>query len=113
MNSRSWNPLFYGSVMGKGVGFELGRSGEVCGESWVSRRSGRKSGEVELQTTRLYWNEAATPSFVPAFKWFPAQSVRSSNACALDLPYFLVLNSRTSQSRQHGKSESDSYCLSD
>ncbi|GJX76502.1 retrovirus-related pol polyprotein from transposon TNT 1-94 [Tanacetum coccineum] len=44
---------------------------------------------------------------------FPAQSVRSSNADALDSPYLLVLNTGTSQSRQHGKSESDSYYLSD
>nr|GEZ80891.1 hypothetical protein [Tanacetum cinerariifolium] len=34
---------------GKGSGFELGRGGEGSGESWVSRRSGRKSEEVELQ----------------------------------------------------------------
>nr|GFB14122.1 copia protein [Tanacetum cinerariifolium] len=32
---------------------------------------------------------------------FPAQSIRSSNAIALDLPYLLVLITRTSQSRQH------------
>nr|GEV15790.1 hypothetical protein [Tanacetum cinerariifolium] len=32
---------------------------------------------------------------------FPAQSVRSSYANALDLPYLNVLNTRTSQSRQH------------
>nr|GEU45144.1 hypothetical protein [Tanacetum cinerariifolium] len=44
---------------------------------------------------------------------FPAQSIRCSNAIALDSPYLLVLITRTSQSRQHGKSESDSYYLSD
>ncbi|GJV49229.1 hypothetical protein Tco_1439441 [Tanacetum coccineum] len=44
---------------------------------------------------------------------FPAQSVRSSNAEALDSPYLLVLNTGMSESRQHGKSESDSYYLSD
>ncbi|GJY87492.1 hypothetical protein Tco_0502120 [Tanacetum coccineum] len=44
---------------------------------------------------------------------FPAQSVRSSNADALDSPYLLVLNTGTSQSRQHDMSESDSYYLSD
>ncbi|GJT61443.1 hypothetical protein Tco_1004976 [Tanacetum coccineum] len=38
---------------------------------------------------------------------FPPQSVRSSNANALDSPYLLVLVIRTSQSRQHDKSESD------
>ncbi|GJV91380.1 hypothetical protein Tco_1539193 [Tanacetum coccineum] len=44
---------------------------------------------------------------------FPAQSVRSSNEDALDSPYLLVLNTGTSQSRQHGMSESDSYYISD
>nr|GEW19459.1 integrase, catalytic region, zinc finger, CCHC-type, peptidase aspartic, catalytic [Tanacetum cinerariifolium] len=33
---------------------------------------------------------------------FPAQSIRSSDAIATDLPYLLVLNTRASQSRQHG-----------
>nr|GEX22616.1 NADPH:adrenodoxin oxidoreductase, mitochondrial [Tanacetum cinerariifolium] len=46
-------------------------------------------------------------------KGFPAQSIRSSNAIALDSPYLLVFITNTSQSRQHGKSESDSYYLSD
>ncbi|GJW92348.1 hypothetical protein Tco_0169901 [Tanacetum coccineum] len=32
---------------------------------------------------------------------FPAQSIRSSNAIALDSSYLLVLIIRTSQSRQH------------
>ncbi|GKE41047.1 hypothetical protein Tco_1464452, partial [Tanacetum coccineum] len=32
---------------------------------------------------------------------FPAQSVRSSNAIALDSPYLLVLITGASQSRQH------------
>ncbi|GJZ54973.1 hypothetical protein Tco_0610166 [Tanacetum coccineum] len=44
---------------------------------------------------------------------FLAQRIRSSNAIALDSPYLLVLITGTSQSRQHGKSESDSYYLSD
>ncbi|GKE64923.1 hypothetical protein Tco_1519084, partial [Tanacetum coccineum] len=44
---------------------------------------------------------------------FPAQSVRSSNTYALDSMYLLVLNTGTSQSRQHDMSESDSYYLSD
>nr|GEY86102.1 hypothetical protein [Tanacetum cinerariifolium] len=35
--------------------------------------------------------------------WFPAQSIRSSNAIALDSPNLLVLNTGASQSRQHGK----------
>nr|GFA80262.1 hypothetical protein [Tanacetum cinerariifolium] len=46
MNSKSERLCINSSLkLGKGAGFELGRSGE----SWVSRRSGRKSGEVELQ----------------------------------------------------------------
>ncbi|GJX53943.1 hypothetical protein Tco_0282312, partial [Tanacetum coccineum] len=44
---------------------------------------------------------------------FPAQSVGSSNTDVLDLPCLLVLITGTSQSRQHGNSESDSYHLSD
>ncbi|GJZ25129.1 hypothetical protein Tco_0562588 [Tanacetum coccineum] len=44
---------------------------------------------------------------------FPAQSVRSSNSYALDSMYLLVLNTGTSQSRQHDMSESDCYYLSD
>nr|GEU93262.1 hypothetical protein [Tanacetum cinerariifolium] len=44
---------------------------------------------------------------------FPAQSVGSSNTYVLELPFLLVLITGTSQSRQHGKSESDSYYLSD
>nr|GEW52661.1 hypothetical protein [Tanacetum cinerariifolium] len=44
---------------------------------------------------------------------FPAQSIRFSNAIALDSSYLLVLITGTSQSRQHDKSESDSYYLSD
>ncbi|GJR19447.1 hypothetical protein Tco_0967974 [Tanacetum coccineum] len=44
---------------------------------------------------------------------FPTQSIRSSNAIALDSSYLLVLIIGTSQSRHHSKSESDSYYLSD
>ncbi|GJU41434.1 hypothetical protein Tco_1194391 [Tanacetum coccineum] len=44
---------------------------------------------------------------------FLAQSVGSSNTDVLDLPCLLVLITGTSQSRQHGKSELDSYYLSD
>nr|GEZ29389.1 hypothetical protein [Tanacetum cinerariifolium] len=42
---------------------------------------------------------------------FPAQSIRYSNAIALNSPYLLVLITGTSQSRQHGKSKSDSHYL--
>ncbi|GJY77146.1 DMR6-like oxygenase 2-like protein [Tanacetum coccineum] len=44
---------------------------------------------------------------------FPSQNVGSSNADALESPYLLVLINGTSQSRQHDKSESNSYYLSD
>ncbi|GJZ47951.1 hypothetical protein Tco_0601783 [Tanacetum coccineum] len=44
---------------------------------------------------------------------FPAQSIGSSSTDVLDLPCLLVLITGTSQSRQHDKSESDSYYLSD
>nr|GEX08191.1 hypothetical protein [Tanacetum cinerariifolium] len=44
---------------------------------------------------------------------FLAQSVGSSNADVLELPCLLVLITGTSQSRQHSKSESDNYNLSD
>nr|GEX46297.1 hypothetical protein [Tanacetum cinerariifolium] len=41
---------------------------------------------------------------------FPAQSIRSSNVIALDLPYLLVLITETSQSRQHDRrGGSDNY----
>ncbi|GJW50440.1 probable serine/threonine-protein phosphatase 2A regulatory subunit B'' subunit TON2 [Tanacetum coccineum] len=65
---------------------------------------------------RLCWNGVDTPSsrLVDSKNLLdrvPAQSVRSINANALDLPYLLVLITRTSQSRQHDKSESVSYYL--
>nr|GEY62985.1 reverse transcriptase domain-containing protein [Tanacetum cinerariifolium] len=44
---------------------------------------------------------------------FPAQSVGPSNIDVLELPCLLVLIIGTSQSRQHDKSESDSYYLFD
>nr|GEU55442.1 hypothetical protein [Tanacetum cinerariifolium] len=44
---------------------------------------------------------------------FPAESVGSSKNDILDSPCLLLLTTGTSQSRQHGKSESDSYYLSD
>ncbi|GJX33864.1 hypothetical protein Tco_0245421 [Tanacetum coccineum] len=59
----------------------------------------------------LRWNEVQFRR--TSLTRLPAQSIRSSNAIALDSPYLLVLITRTSQSRHHGKSESDSYYLSD
>nr|GEV15580.1 hypothetical protein [Tanacetum cinerariifolium] len=43
---------------------------------------------------------------------FPAQSIRSSNAIALDSPYLLVLVIKTSQSRQHELFDVDSGRIS-
>ncbi|GJY62923.1 hypothetical protein Tco_0464383 [Tanacetum coccineum] len=45
--------------------------------------------------------------------WFPAQSIRSSNAIALDSPYLLVLITGTSQSRQHESRKSPTKSLFD
>nr|GEX75556.1 hypothetical protein [Tanacetum cinerariifolium] len=76
------------------------------------------------------WNEVVTPSSDPENRtvsnkdefgfdihlglgyinlqfWFPAQSIRSSNAIALDSPYLLVLITGASQSRQHDYEEID------
>ncbi|GKC46302.1 hypothetical protein Tco_1064024 [Tanacetum coccineum] len=44
---------------------------------------------------------------------FPAQSIRSSNAIALDTPYLLVLFTGTSQSRQHESRKSPTVELFD
>nr|GEX74560.1 hypothetical protein [Tanacetum cinerariifolium] len=44
---------------------------------------------------------------------FLAQSIRSSNAMALDSPYLLVLNTRASQSRQHESRKSPTAELFD
>ncbi|GJR35033.1 hypothetical protein Tco_1210717 [Tanacetum coccineum] len=44
---------------------------------------------------------------------FPAQSIRSSNAIALDSPYLLVLITGTSQSRQHESRKSPTAELFD
>ncbi|GKD09897.1 hypothetical protein Tco_1189582 [Tanacetum coccineum] len=44
---------------------------------------------------------------------FPAQSIRTSNAIALDSPYLLVLITETSQSRQHESRKSPTKSLFD
>nr|GEZ41002.1 reverse transcriptase domain-containing protein [Tanacetum cinerariifolium] len=75
------------------------------------------SAGMRLQHRRLYlhlkvndkqqiWTNRAL-SFVDSknlLDMFPAQSVRPSNAYALDSPYLLVLNTETSKSRQHDMS---------
>ncbi|GKC74242.1 hypothetical protein Tco_1120125 [Tanacetum coccineum] len=87
---------------------------------------------ASFQRSRIHkpHNEAATLSSKPEIRQlaikdeygfikrisltgFPAQIVGSSNTDVLDSPCLLVLITGTSQSRQHGKSESDSYYLSD
>ncbi|GJZ14161.1 putative ribonuclease H-like domain-containing protein [Tanacetum coccineum] len=65
----------------------------------------------KLQTD--HWNEMQVHFRRTSLTGFPTQSVRTSNADALDSSYLPVLNTRTSQSRQHDMSESDSYYLSD
>ncbi|GJX29870.1 JmjC domain-containing protein [Tanacetum coccineum] len=67
----------------------------------------------DLETLSLSFDFVFDFEISKSFPWFPAQSVRSSNADALDSPYLLVLNTRTSQSRQYDMSESDSYYLFD
>nr|GEY62539.1 integrase, catalytic region, zinc finger, CCHC-type, peptidase aspartic, catalytic [Tanacetum cinerariifolium] len=94
------------------------------------------SGNFLTSSGNAFWNEVVTLSSDPEIEqlaikvelgfvnhlefgyinlWFrfPAQSVRSSDAIALDSPYLFVLITGTSQSRQHDKSESDSYYLSE
>nr|GEX76629.1 hypothetical protein [Tanacetum cinerariifolium] len=68
--------------------------------------SGTKVNLHTLFTTGVQFRRTSLTGFL-------AQSIRSSNAVALDSPYLLVLITGTSQSKQHGKSESDSYYLSD
>ncbi|GJX52498.1 hypothetical protein Tco_0280867 [Tanacetum coccineum] len=78
--------------------------GRSCISEFVRNLSMRHGGiEFDLQRKSI-----TSPSL-----WFPAQSVESSNTDVLDLPCLLILITGTSQSRQHGKSESDSYYLSD
>nr|GEY39074.1 hypothetical protein [Tanacetum cinerariifolium] len=67
--------------------------------------SGSHYRSISKQTTRWIQRISLTG--------FPAQSVGSSNIDVLELLCLLVLITRTSQRRQHGKSESDSYYLSD
>nr|GEV45931.1 hypothetical protein [Tanacetum cinerariifolium] len=77
-----------------------------------------KKMKILMKKKMMSWNEVVTLLTKPKMKQlaikdelgfvihleleFPAQSVRSSNAVALDSPYLLVLITKTSQSRQHG-----------
>nr|GEU63201.1 reverse transcriptase domain-containing protein [Tanacetum cinerariifolium] len=102
----------------------LGSSGLVCQEEgWIipdvhmielsfhhnnaHKNKRRKVGDKELRRGSRF-NFSRT-----SLTGFPAQSIRSSNAIAVDSSNLLVLITGTSQSKQHGKSESDSYYLSD
>nr|GEW24332.1 hypothetical protein [Tanacetum cinerariifolium] len=80
-------------------------------EMWkaIERLKQGESINVQDLETNLYWEFKMFTSQ----EGFPAQSIRSSNAVALDSPYLLVLIIGASQSRQHDKSESDSYYLFD
>nr|GEZ47060.1 hypothetical protein [Tanacetum cinerariifolium] len=77
--------------------------------------------EHEVLEFRLRWNEVVTPSSDPEIEQFaikmnlgfPAQSIRSSNAIALDSPYLLVLNTEASQSKQHESRKSPTAELFD
>ncbi|GJW71008.1 ribonuclease H-like domain-containing protein [Tanacetum coccineum] len=67
---------------------------------------GKNSGKRSLSITGdVLWSWHKWPSMVQfrrtSLTGFPAQSIRSSNAIALDSPYLLVLIIGTSQSRQH------------
>nr|GEX62741.1 RNA-directed DNA polymerase, eukaryota [Tanacetum cinerariifolium] len=80
--------------------------------------SGEQHDELEREVTiedikTAVWNCGRFNLERSSLTGFPAQSIRSSNAIALDSPYLLVLVTEASQSRQHGKSELDSYYLSD
>ncbi|GJS63722.1 hypothetical protein Tco_0678286 [Tanacetum coccineum] len=54
-----------------------------------------------IPTEALYRCEKVEHDQVNNNRWFPAQSVGSSNTDVLDLPCLLVLITETSQSRQH------------
>ncbi|GJT90674.1 hypothetical protein Tco_1079519 [Tanacetum coccineum] len=56
----------------------------------------------DLEPLSLSFYFGFSSEIFKSFPWFPAQSVRSSNADALDSPYLLVLITGISQSRQHG-----------
>ncbi|GJS77688.1 retrovirus-related pol polyprotein from transposon TNT 1-94 [Tanacetum coccineum] len=68
---------------------------------------------VVVNLAQLEWGRYAIVDSKNLLAGFPAQSVRSSNADALDSPYLHVLITDTSQSRKHVKSKSVSYYLTD
>ncbi|GKB15416.1 RNA-directed DNA polymerase, eukaryota [Tanacetum coccineum] len=75
------------------------------------RASGMRINMNKIKLTRISVEEDKVQFRRTSLTGFPAQSIRSSNVIPLDSPYLLVLITGTSQSRQHGKSESDSYYL--
>ncbi|GJY41300.1 ribonuclease H-like domain-containing protein [Tanacetum coccineum] len=68
---------------------------------------------IGIQCGGLYYCSDQDPIQRISLTGFPAQSIGSSNTNVLDSPCFLVLNTVTSQSRQHDMSESDSSYHSD
>ncbi|GJQ99581.1 putative ribonuclease H-like domain-containing protein [Tanacetum coccineum] len=59
-------------------------------------------GSLPVQLKNTDWGNQGRFNFRrTSLTGFPAQSIRSSNAIALDSPYLLVLITGTSQSRQH------------
>nr|GEV38030.1 hypothetical protein [Tanacetum cinerariifolium] len=88
----------------------VGESGVV---DLVVRETGNVLEVLQKRSPKKFFGGDGGGGWLVAGHRFPAQSVRSSNAYALDSPYLLVLNIETSQSRQHDMSESDSYYLSD
>ncbi|GJW59482.1 hypothetical protein Tco_0108817 [Tanacetum coccineum] len=75
----------------------------------IDETQGRNDEDLMFNTGVLNGDEIQRISLTG----FPAQSVGSSNTYVSDSPCLLVLITGTSQSRQHGKSESNSYYLSD
>ncbi|GJQ95747.1 zinc finger, CCHC-type containing protein [Tanacetum coccineum] len=81
---------------------------------WEERIKNHQEKEMGLNKWRSKFEHEHVVQFRrTSMTGFPAQNVRSSNADALDSLYLLVLVIGTSQSKQHDKSESDSYYLSD
>nr|GEX38333.1 putative cytokinin riboside 5'-monophosphate phosphoribohydrolase LOGL2 [Tanacetum cinerariifolium] len=69
--------------------FQVAAIDEMLPLSWVDFKNNLKHKRKEMSVEDLI------------VRWFPAQSIKSSNVIALDSPYLLVLITGTSQSKQH------------